>query len=220
MWQWKRWWGFTKHGPTPPPPIPTPTPPPPFIVVAGPYRVGLSIASDPTCTGIVVEADPITVGIISVINGDTWVTNAEIPATIDYPFAFSWTYKGYNASAWTQVIWTVKTNPSDADSAAVLAIKITNPGSGSDGLIAQNGTPPVSPVVKGDGVLTVTTGTNAVGQPYVTITVAINARGMEVAAIEDAFWGLAIYLSGVKQAPLDGGRFYLSQGLWGTVGQT
>src|ERR1019366_5413802 len=100
--------------------LPVPVPAVPLTAYVGSANriAGLVIDIDYADTGFTIDADKKVVGIIATSTADTWVTNAEIPAVLDFPFSFSWTYRGLNASTWSQVIWNVKTNPSDADSDA------------------------------------------------------------------------------------------------------
>lgn len=144
-------------------------------------------------------------------------TEATLNATIDYPFTWTFTYAGLDCSAWSQFTWTVKQNASDLDSAAIVAIKKTNPPSGTDGLITLNGAPYA---IHSDGSLTITTSTNAIGQPSTQVAVTLNAAGMALASSFGGIWGTTVYFATVKQPQIDGGRFEANYGAWDTLVQT
>ena len=63
----------------------------------------------------------------------TTYTGATIAGSLNYPFAFTWIYP-LDLTGWTQVVFTAKSKETDADSAAVLTVKLSNPGAGGDGL--------------------------------------------------------------------------------------
>jgi hypothetical protein len=202
------WWAFSGRIP----PIPTPTPPAAVYIQPVQYDSAWIVQPIQYVSGIIVSA-------FTQMTSPTWFTGAVLQSTIDYPYAFKWVYQGLDSSDWTQIVWTVKQNQTDADSAAVLTIVLSNPGAGSDGLTIQNGAPPVSPVVASDGALTLSTA-NVNGQTATTVTVAINARGMELTAAGSFFWESCLYISGVKQGPLDGGRFNVNQSVRQAYGQS
>lgn len=58
-------------------------------------------------------------------------------------------------SDWTKLTFTAKRGLSDADTASIVQIVLTNPGAGTDGLKYLEGAAPVSPVVAADAALTV-----------------------------------------------------------------
>jgi hypothetical protein len=145
----------------------------------------------------------------------TTYTGETLNAVINYPFTFTWQYIGANSTGWTQFVWTVKALETDPDANAILTIKVTNPSSGSDGLILQNGTAPVSAT---EGSLVVSLAPVA-GQTATTITVSLNATGMGLAAVLSGFWETTVYLSGVKQPQFDGGPFIVNASVRAAAGQ-
>lgn len=136
-------------------------------------------------------------------SGSTPALNGQtITGAANYPFSQSISVSNFNATSWTKLIFTVKANPSDADSAAILTIQLSNPGSGGDGLTILNGAAPVSPVTAGDGAIVV----NQANSSGLTCTVTLTARGMGVAE-GTYFWELTPYISGAKASWLGTGQF-------------
>ncbi len=58
-------------------------------------------------------------------------------------------------SDWVSAIWTLKANVRDADTAALVQLRVTNPAAGGDGLQRVNGAAPAAPISAADGELTV-----------------------------------------------------------------
>lgn len=56
---------------------------------------------------------------------------------------------------WVSAIWTLKANVRDADTAALVQLRVTNPGAGGDGLQRVNGVAPAAPITAAAGELTV-----------------------------------------------------------------
>lgn len=56
---------------------------------------------------------------------------------------------------WVLAIWTLKGNVRDADTAALVQLRTSNPAAGTDGLQRLNGAAPAAPITAEDGELTV-----------------------------------------------------------------
>jgi hypothetical protein len=56
---------------------------------------------------------------------------------------------------WKTAYWTLKTNPDQPDSDAIVQLCVSNPALATDGLLRLNGNVPAAPVTKDDGALTV-----------------------------------------------------------------
>ena len=63
---------------------------------------------------------------------------------------------------WKTALWTLKNNARDADTAALVQLRETNPAAGSDGLQRLNGAALVAPITAADGALTVTQATGRI----------------------------------------------------------
>lgn len=154
----------------------------------------------------------------SVLDGSasTTYTGVTIRGALNYPFNFTWIYP-IDLTGFSQVVWTAKTAETDPDSAAVLTIQLSNPGSVTDGLTLLNGAAPVSPTTKTDGALVITI-TPAAGlvAASTSIQLILTARGMGLAVAASLNWEITAYLSGVKQPVVDGGIFDVE----GTVRQS
>lgn len=74
---------------------------------------------------------------------------------------------------WTTALWTLKNNARDADTAAIVQLRATNPAAGTDGLQRLNGAALVAPITADDGELTVT---QATGRIDVYLTDEMTAR--------------------------------------------
>lgn len=57
---------------------------------------------------------------------------------------------------WEAALWTLKNNARDADTAALVQLRASNPAAGTDGLQRLNGAALVAPITAADGALTVT----------------------------------------------------------------
>jgi hypothetical protein len=137
-------------------------------------------------------------------------TNATLEATLNYQFAYAWSYNNLDLSSYSQIVFTIKANYTDADTAAIIAVKLTNPTAGGDGLFVLNGAAIAGPVTSADGALTVTvTPATSVSPAVTVITLALTARGMGIIQTAPAryLWELTWYASDVKQPYFDGGLF-------------
>jgi hypothetical protein len=77
--------------------------------------------------------------------------------TITNGLTFSEAVTGLTIPAdWEVAIWTLKNNEHQADTAARIQLRVSNPGDGDDGLQRINGTAPETPITAADGTLTVT----------------------------------------------------------------
>lgn len=83
---------------------------------------------------------------------------------------------------WVSAIWTLKRDVRDIDLAALVQLRTTNPGAGTDGLQRLNGAALVAPITADDGVLTVT---QASGRIDVYLTDEMTAQ---LAAATDLGW--------------------------------
>lgn len=63
---------------------------------------------------------------------------------------------------WKTALWTLKNNARDADTAALVQLRETNPAAGGDGLQRLNGAALVAPITAADGALTVTQATGRI----------------------------------------------------------
>lgn len=63
---------------------------------------------------------------------------------------------------WETALWTLKNNARDADTAALVQLRATNPEAGTDGLQRLNGAALVAPITAADGELTVTQATGRI----------------------------------------------------------
>lgn len=100
-----------------------------------------------------------------------------ISLAINYPVTQQFTISGVDATNWTEIVLTIKAKPSDADSAALIAVKVSNPANGADGLIVLNGAAPASPTSNADGTLSVTTASAT----ELDVTLNLTARGSAIA---------------------------------------
>ncbi len=159
-----------------------------------------------------------TINAIGTSNSTTF-TNATISGNLNYPFGWSWAYSGMDLTNWTQVLFTAKTSPSSADSAASITVKLSAPGAGDDGLTILNGAPISAPTLASDGAITVAV-TPASGTTPVQSVVTLNltARGMALAAEQSLFWETTWLLAGVKQPMLDGGTFNVAPSVRANAG--
>ena len=106
----------------------------------------------------------------------------------------------YDATGWSEIVWTAKKNQADADAAAILAIKVSSPPGGSDGLYLLNGAAPSGGTTASDGTITNVTVATATSTTLAQLnfTVNLTARGSTIPA-GGYYWEVAIYKSGVKQ---------------------
>lgn len=63
---------------------------------------------------------------------------------------------------WEAAYWTLKRNPVQPDTAALVRLLVTNPAGESDGLQRLKGAEPASPITEADGTLTVTQATGRI----------------------------------------------------------
>lgn len=63
---------------------------------------------------------------------------------------------------WVTALWTLKNNARDADTAALVQLRATNPAAGTDGLQRLNGAALVAPITAADGELAVTQATGRI----------------------------------------------------------
>lgn len=63
---------------------------------------------------------------------------------------------------WVTALWTLKNNARDADTAALVQLRETNPAAGGDGLQRLNGAALVAPITAANGALTVTQATGRI----------------------------------------------------------
>jgi hypothetical protein len=76
--------------------------------------------------------------------------------TITAGLTFDESVSGLTISAdWWAAIWTLKANVRDADTAALVQMRVTNPAAVTDGLQRVNGAAPAAPIAAADGELTV-----------------------------------------------------------------
>lgn len=95
-------------------------------------------------------------------------------------------------ATWTTCYFTLKRDKeSDADSASLIQIKVTNGGDASDGLIYLNGSAIASPITKADASLTVT---QAAGT--VRIFISDNALALLTGGLSDLDWDLKVFVTG------------------------
>ena len=64
---------------------------------------------------------------------------------------------------WTTAIWTLKHNAAQADTAAVIQLRVSNPADGDDGLQRLNGVAVAVPITAADGTLTVEQSVGRIG---------------------------------------------------------
>lgn len=133
-----------------------------------------------------------------------------IDAAIDYPFSQAFTINNLDATTWTEIVFMVKKSPTDADSAAAIKIKLSNPSAGGDGLLLLNGAAPTGGTTAADGSITVSQA-NSSGISFI---VALTAKGMGLASAGSYAWEPTLFLSGVKSVFLGGGQFQVEQSLY------
>lgn len=76
--------------------------------------------------------------------------------TITAGLTFDESVSGLTISAdWWAAIWTLKANVRDADTAALVQLRVTNPAAVTDGLQRVNGAAPAAPITAADGELSV-----------------------------------------------------------------
>lgn len=91
---------------------------------------------------------------------------------------------------WVTALWTLKNNARDADTAAIVQLRATNPAAGTDGLQRLNGAALVAPITADDGALTVTQATGRI-DVYLTDDMtaqlaAVTTIGWDVKFIDEA----------------------------------
>lgn len=161
--------------------------------------------------------------VVGTASNSTTDTNATIDAVVNYAFQFVWTYSGFDLSTYSQFVFTAKSNYTDADTAAIIAVKLTNPGAGGDGLFLLNGAGPVGPVTAADGALTVTvTPATSVAPVVSVVTLTLTARGMGIVMTSPTrfLWETTWYAGGVKQAKFDSGLFDVDMSVRAGAGQS
>jgi hypothetical protein len=116
--------------------------------------------------------DVTTVTVVSAVSGTT--------LTILRGDTLSATFTGLASNTgYVTIDLTVKEDKTDADSAAILKIRLNAP-SANDGLLYLNGAAPVAPVVSTDGTITVNSATS--------ITVALAARATDDLTPQDGLY--------------------------------
>lgn len=120
------------------------------------------------------------------INGQT------LSWAINYPVAQPFSLSNVDSTGWTQFVFTIKAKNTDADAAALVTVKLTNPGSGSDGLTLLNGAAPSSPTTAADGSISVSGVTGSTN-----LTLNLTSYGHALAA-GNYVWELTRYSGGAS----------------------
>jgi hypothetical protein len=118
-----------------------------------------------------------------------------IDFAINYPISQQFVINNVDATSWTQADLTIKNIQTDLDSAALIAVKVSNPPSGSDGLFVLNGTIPSGSTTAADATLSVTTASST----QLAITFVATARGAAIPA--GSYFGEITLYKGTGKAP-------------------
>lgn len=119
-----------------------------FSKVAGasPFVAGLSVT---TASGAGLST-------LRVARGAQVAASSAGHLTITKGITFDESVTGLTIPAdWVTALWTLKRSAAEADTAALIQLRTTNPADGEDGLQTLNGAAPVSPITAADGTLTV-----------------------------------------------------------------
>jgi hypothetical protein len=159
-------------------------------------------SSAPTNT-VVIQGVNVTAS--SVVS--TTYSDMQLNGNQNAPFSTALTYNGFDATGWTQAVFTVKSSTDVADSGSTVQIVISNPTVGGDGLVILNGAAPASPTTASDGSIAVNILYAGTAQAQTTFTITLSPRGMGISESAEYVWALDWFKSSGRQPTIDGGTF-------------
>lgn len=139
-------------------------------------------------------------------------SNKKLELDVNYPWSQALVFP-LDATGWSAIDFIAKANATDADGAAKVAIRLSSPAGGSDGLYLLNGAAPIGGASASDGSITnvniVAASSTAPAQTQLTVN--LTARGAAITA-GGYYWEVAVYNSnGVKQSWLGSGTLKATQ---------
>lgn len=145
--------------------------------------------------------------------GGTSTSGVPVPVATDFTalaqnsFVQAMLATGVDSTGWTKFIFVIKRSDEDDDTESMVAVRITNPGSGSDGLLYLSGLPATSAALASITVGSITPDTN--------ITVTLQPGAMAIPPSPDGtpyVWELS-RVTATGKVPIGKGAFTVERGV-------